>query len=837
MSEAPFIKRRDRKKLERGFDALRREGLELAQQMSGKQWTDYNLHDPGVTILEQVLYALTELNYRASFGVADYLVDDSGTINYQHQAIYKPEQAFPCRPTTEVDYRKAILSEVGELDNVWLIPSEQEIAESDTTNEPQQTKPLGLHRIALKMKHGLNEVEKREVKERVEGFYHAQRNLCEDLEEISHVQGQDYELWAEIEVSSRSRPVDILASIYFECSRRIAGGISLYGYDTFLKQGESLDTLFSGPFSPHGVYKDEDFRGNQTEFSVTSLYALINALDGVDHVRDVYLKQGDEIFNDVISSGSPETAFNLLIPGEENAIKVTLTANGRELPVDEDEVRAKYDELNFMYYSARTSSPDISQVYRLPTGVSRPLADYASIQDQFPNTYAIGTYGVPDSEPDDVKARAKQLKAYLLLFEQVMANYLANLGAIRSLFSIDYPSDGSYATAVLTEKQIGGVNELYPQNPKEVLNDILDKFDNSYDRKSRLLDYLLALYGESFSQNSLRHFNDYYSQQEVSQIIVKNKADFLHAAIELGRDRVGAANYTGDTWATRARSGLQQRVSILLGFKNRTARSLTMAILKQGLKLTRHSEYERLKAGSADLELIDATRLAKAGFEQVPGLEIPEPYSIAEVRSHIEETLPLKNNLLSELLLHGGIYLPKYSLGSLTGDETYQLTVQTQDQRHWFLGTYDDKQKGVAAANALRRFLIQLNVESEGLHILEHLLLRPENGMQHAGIELPDDEDFYSFRISVILPGWTARCHNTQFRKLAEETIRKNAPAHVYPEFYWLSFLRMYEFEVLYEKWMTLKSRPQYDGEALNEASAKLLTFLLKERHGAEVQA
>ena len=40
---------------------LREMGIEEIQKLSGKIWTDFNLHDPGVTILEQLCYALTDL--------------------------------------------------------------------------------------------------------------------------------------------------------------------------------------------------------------------------------------------------------------------------------------------------------------------------------------------------------------------------------------------------------------------------------------------------------------------------------------------------------------------------------------------------------------------------------------------------------------------------------------------------------------------------------------------------------------------------------------------------------------------------------------------------------
>ena len=42
------------------FDALRLQAVTAAQQASGELWTDYNLHDPGVSLLEALCFALTE---------------------------------------------------------------------------------------------------------------------------------------------------------------------------------------------------------------------------------------------------------------------------------------------------------------------------------------------------------------------------------------------------------------------------------------------------------------------------------------------------------------------------------------------------------------------------------------------------------------------------------------------------------------------------------------------------------------------------------------------------------------------------------------------------------
>ena len=64
MSDALSIKRRKAADSDISFESLRSEAVKLLQQVSGKVWTDYNLHDPGITILEQPIFAVTDLIYR-----------------------------------------------------------------------------------------------------------------------------------------------------------------------------------------------------------------------------------------------------------------------------------------------------------------------------------------------------------------------------------------------------------------------------------------------------------------------------------------------------------------------------------------------------------------------------------------------------------------------------------------------------------------------------------------------------------------------------------------------------------------------------------------------------
>src|SRR5829696_8887578 len=101
---------------------LKEEGTRLVQQLAGDLWTDYNEHDPGVTTLEQLCYALTDLSYRAEFPLRDLLADRHGRIDARRQALFGPRRILPCNPVTPDDYRRLLVDRVDGVANAWLTP-------------------------------------------------------------------------------------------------------------------------------------------------------------------------------------------------------------------------------------------------------------------------------------------------------------------------------------------------------------------------------------------------------------------------------------------------------------------------------------------------------------------------------------------------------------------------------------------------------------------------------------------------------------------------------------------------------------------------------------------
>ena len=89
------------------------------------------------------------------------------------------------------------------------------------------------------------------------------------------------------------------------------------------------------------------------------------------------------------------------------------------------------------------------------------------------------------------------------------------------------------------------------------------------------------------------------------------------------------------------------------------------------------------------------------------------------------------------------------------------------------------------------------------------------------------DPDFYSFKMSVIFPDWTARFQTPGFRRFSEETVQSHCPAHISPEFHWLGLDRMQQFENLYKSWLGIQRDDHSAQEGFDAASKELIDFLI----------
>jgi hypothetical protein len=116
--------------------------------------------------------------------------------------------------------------------------------------------------------------------------------------------------------------------------------------------------------------------------------------------------------------------------------------------------------------------------------------------------------------------------------------------------------------------------------------------------------------------------------------------------------------------------------------------------------------------------------------------------------------------------------------------------------------------------------VLQASCDGSGLHVIEHLPLRPRVLVRNdagdvvspsdellrlcedAGCEGCGDEDPYSFRITVVLAGWSKWARTTGYRAFVEKTVREETPAHVHVRVCWIGNADMQELDRALRAWI-----------------------------------
>jgi hypothetical protein len=121
---------------------------------------------------------------------------------------------------------------------------------------------------------------------------------------------------------------------------------------------------------------------------------------------------------------------------------------------------------------------------------------------------------------------------------------------------------------------------------------------------------------------------------------------------------------------------------------------------------------------------------------------------------------------------------------------------------------FDTEEHREDAIQYLIDFLTE-RYSQEGFFVVEHVLLRPMTKTDEflpvctqEGCQVCETHDPYSFRVSVVLPGFAPRFTNMEFQTLFERMLRTELPAHVLAKICWIGQEHMTEFEARYKAWL-----------------------------------
>ncbi|RCJ26525.1 hypothetical protein A6S26_14060 [Nostoc sp. ATCC 43529] len=750
------------------FALLRQEGIKHIERLAGKLWTDYNTHDPGITILEQLCYAITDLSYRLDFEMKDLLAPSPEENRKQ---FFTAREILTVNPVTINDYRK-LLIDINGVKNAWLEPIKNSqpsiyydsilhtltFKVSDFTEEVNLN---GLYRVMIEKEKNISN--DASLIEKITTKLNQYRNLCEDFASIEILPIEEISIKTEIEVEEGFDVNELMAKIYFGLENFISPTLQFFSLKELLERGKNTEIIFEGFPLEHGFIDNEqlDKFTKKDELHTSDLIRIILEIPGIKTVRSITISSNK-------SSELEEWALALdpnLTPQLKDIDRLTsnISFYKGQIPCNLNLAKAK-SHLEFLQQQ-NTKSISTTQIkdIPIPLGQYRELSDYESIQNDFPANYGIGELGLPASASPQRKAQAKQLQAYLMFFDRVLANYFAQLEHTKQLFSFQNKNKKTYFSQDIS--RIPSASEILNFDN----NSLADEWnDIDLERKNRFLNYLIAQYCEKFTDYSLLLYNSILEEK-----LINNKINFLQNYPQISAGRGKAFNYTDSSqvWDTDNVSGLKQRICSLIGipYKRKT------------LALSNESNET-------------------AGFHIIEHILL-RPYSS-------------QNYDRNPNFLNFGHQILEFQSSTISNK-----IVTCVSQEH---GLSENEQIQIFDTDNYNGIYFVTNVQQDTFDIeIETGFVKSEEGQW---VQLDRPLDPYSFQLSFVFPDW--QFQNENFRKLIYKIISAEIPAHITPYFHWLDKSKMQDFERSYTHWLNTIVDKNATPEDLKSTSNNLIKAL-----------
>lgn len=693
------------------FNDLFEEGIRLAQKFSGDHWTDYNYHDPGVTILEYLIYSLMDLSYRSSLPVEDlFLLETDSFDNIKGNLLYAPQDVFPSAPYTPEDYRKMIIDQIRHVRNAWVVPVIQ---------DPSGYK--GLYDIFVQAQDEMDERGERQLEKDIRQLFHEHRNLCHDLGKLNLLRSVPLTLEATIHLEADAEAELVLSKIFTELEQYINPEISMDDPFQLIAEGMPPEEVFNGPRPVHGYIHSRHLKPKTDSIYITRMRNIMANVEGVKLVSQLKVyRKGIPVYENQISfdaASYPSLEFRNFQSGQTHLLRIL--KNNIELEVDPITTQQLIDfdlAKRRTHYLRRLDYPHI-----LPKGHFRKeeLMEHFAVHNEFPENYGIGRQSLPASAPAEQQAQTRQLKAYLTIFEQFIANHLSQLAHIRNLMSIEEQENYTYFTQIPSD--IDNLEDILQTNVatyEKFLQQVMNDPSEFADRRNRILDHLLARFGEKIDTDLLKKFrlqNGKQALDELNNRIIRTKIHYLQQIVSLSRSRNIAFNYLRpESWDSPNLSTLEKKLFLSLDFRHQTRRSLVKPLL------TRMQMEQAPDAGSDAWKEQDIT-LAGTGVSRF--LTLPaEQYTDEQIRFP-----PLPASFISRLCSRGTNprYLRMLETGS-PSDNKFIVAFSCMDESpDVVIFQHPERQICVNVMNRFMHNVREISEDCEGFHLVEHLLLRP----------------------------------------------------------------------------------------------------------------
>ena len=664
------------------------------------------------------------------------------------------------------------------------------------------------------------------------------RNLDEDYCHLGLVEIDDVAVCADIEVEASADIEWVQARIWFEIERYLDPPVDFWSLEELRVAGEPVEAIFNGPELDNGFLTADGLAASdlRTELRVSDIIDRLSDIGGVVSVSNLLLSGYDSTGNPIPGIADPTwvevppnssnevprfdaglvSAQWLLYPppGHRTRLHRALsrfrfTSHGLPFMPRLDEAEQTLVQLRGEAARPKLRATELDLA--MPLGRTRALESYQPIQHTFPMTYGIGPAGLPSTATPARRAQASQLKGYLMVYEQLLRNGYAQLAHATDLFSLDPAVTHTYFTGALDASTISGYDDLVDNALATALPGLVESSTEYLQRRNVFLDHLLARFGESFGDYAMA-LSDLQGQSRARTDLIHDKVAFLRALPRLGHDRGKALNRAVSPCDPDNASGLQQRVTLLLGLPDWTLtyRAEKMAA-PPGFRHTLTADERDLPVVAFVLPAaVEAALTALIAVHQLD--TVVSDWSMLSTAGRIElltvaagrtETVQMaRSDAEADALLKALDLLQRGLLAQLVLPEHYTVTGADGAWGLAIAGTDGNAIGSSVATVATRRLAEELVavLSTWAAHkravVVEHLLLRPKfpgdalypSCTDEAGCEgCGDDSDPYSFRLTYVIPGWTEPFStNLTMRAYADRTIQEQTPSHLLVKTCWM---------------------------------------------------
>ncbi len=465
--------------------------------------------------------------------------------------------------------------------DVWVVMSLNVINNVDTTvinfeiNERIYTMVDPLIELYQKKVQKINE-----VLAAAEARLMANRNLGEDFFRYNAIKVDEIALCADIDVLNNAVVEQVQAEIFYAIRHFLDPTVLFYSLSEMYEKGKTTDEIFEGPLLQHGFIDDADLAKAERRktIHVSDLINSIMDIPGVVAIKNIQiagipLDNDDNIPTEVVK-------WCLEVPLEKNYVPRLTVDRSKlifykdQLPYHANSVTAQeiLDKLEETDRPQKITNPDYE--IHLPPGEYKDIGNYYSIQEEFPVVYGVGSPGLPATATTERRAQAKQLKGYLLFFDQLLANFLSQLFHVKDLFSMNEEKglngDPIINKTYFSQSLVNIVPDAVPlyisplTNPED-LQAITEDIETYHQRRNRFLDHLMARFSESFADYALIEYK--VDGPKAPAELIEDKLAFLNNYPLISSARDTGFNYKKpcNLWSIDNISGLERRVSYLCG--------------------------------------------------------------------------------------------------------------------------------------------------------------------------------------------------------------------------------------------------------------------------------